>query len=166
MLGWAPSNSSFKRMSPHVIFVEEETQTWLEGVQANAPTVYPRLTAGQSRRCWPAQDRLGQPLLLAGRVRRTPPQVSFPQQDAGNIVMLAGAGVTTHGTRKVNAERPSNGCSATPKLVCPEHFEYPTRPGPRLIRMCQHSRWSGWLMSARTLRHWPHTATASIIEIQ
>ena len=44
MLGWAPSNSSFQA---HVsalrhIWGEEETQTWLEGVQANAPAVYPK----------------------------------------------------------------------------------------------------------------------------
>ena len=41
-IGWAPTNASFQAMvtGMRVIWGEEETRTWLEGMQANAPVVY------------------------------------------------------------------------------------------------------------------------------
>ena len=41
-IGWAPTNASFQAMvtGMRVIWGEEETRTWLEGMQANTPVVY------------------------------------------------------------------------------------------------------------------------------
>lgn len=41
-IGWAPTNASFQAMvtGMRVLWGEEETRTWLEGMQANAPVVY------------------------------------------------------------------------------------------------------------------------------
>lgn len=41
-IGWAPTNASFQAMvtGMRVIWGEDETRTWLEGMQANAPVVY------------------------------------------------------------------------------------------------------------------------------
>ncbi len=45
-IGWAPTNASFQAMVAAMIALEgrEATEAWLEGVQANAPRVYPSNT--------------------------------------------------------------------------------------------------------------------------
>ena len=45
-LGWAPTNGSFQAMitAMRVMWGEERTREWLEGVQANEPRVYPKNT--------------------------------------------------------------------------------------------------------------------------
>ena len=45
-LGWAPTNGSFQAMitAMRVMWGEERTGEWLEGVQANEPRVYPKNT--------------------------------------------------------------------------------------------------------------------------
>ncbi len=45
-IGWPPTNASFQAMvtAMRVLWGEDETREWLEGIQANAPTVYPKNT--------------------------------------------------------------------------------------------------------------------------
>ena len=45
-IGWAPTNSSFQTMVTGMrsLWGEEETKKWLQGIQANEPTVYPKNT--------------------------------------------------------------------------------------------------------------------------
>ena len=45
-IGWAPTNASFQTMvtAMRALWGEEKTQQWLEGVQANNPTIYPKNT--------------------------------------------------------------------------------------------------------------------------
>ena len=46
-LGWAPTNASFQTMvtAMRVLWGEERTREWLEGIQANEPQVYPNNTS-------------------------------------------------------------------------------------------------------------------------
>ena len=136
MLGWAPSNSSFQA---HVsalrhLWGEEETKTWLEGVQSNAPAVYPKNSpqvkaadAGQLKIGWVNHYYLHK----LGKADSSAKNFSFPQKDAGNIVMLAGAGVTAHSTHKSNAERLIGWLLSenAQNWFAQNTFEYPTRPG-------------------------------------
>ena len=45
-IGWAPTNASFQTMvtAMRALWGEEKTQQWLEGVQTNNPTIYPKNT--------------------------------------------------------------------------------------------------------------------------
>ena len=45
-IGWAPTNASFQTMvtAMRTLWGEEKTIEWLEGVQANNPTIYPKNT--------------------------------------------------------------------------------------------------------------------------
>ncbi len=45
-IGWAPTNGSFQAMATamRVLWGEERTRDWLDGLQANDPTVYPKNT--------------------------------------------------------------------------------------------------------------------------
>ncbi len=45
-IGWAPTNASFQTMvtAMRALWGEEKTTEWLEGVQANNPTIYPKNT--------------------------------------------------------------------------------------------------------------------------
>ena len=45
-IGWAPTNASFQTMvtAMRALWGEEKTTQWLEGVQANNPTIYPKNT--------------------------------------------------------------------------------------------------------------------------
>ena len=45
-IGWAPTNASFQTMvtAMRALWGEEKTIEWLEGVQANNPTIYPKNT--------------------------------------------------------------------------------------------------------------------------
>ncbi len=45
-IGWPPTNGSFQAMvtAMRVMWGEEETREWLEGIQANEPTIYPKNT--------------------------------------------------------------------------------------------------------------------------
>lgn len=45
-LGWAPTNASFQTMvtAMRQLWGEAKTRTWLQGIQANAPKVYPKNT--------------------------------------------------------------------------------------------------------------------------
>ena len=45
-IGWAPTNASFQTMvtAMRVLWGQDKTQQWLEGIQANDPTIYPKNT--------------------------------------------------------------------------------------------------------------------------
>jgi iron(III) transport system substrate-binding protein len=45
-IGWAPTNGSFQAMvtAMRVLWGEEKTRMWLEGIQANGPKMYPKNT--------------------------------------------------------------------------------------------------------------------------
>jgi iron(III) transport system substrate-binding protein len=101
-LGWAPGNGSFQA---HVSYLraawgEEETRTWLKGVKANAPKVFPKNS--------PQVAAVNDGGLEIGWVNhyylhrvdpngRKAANWSFPDAaDAGNVMMVAGMGRLSH----------------------------------------------------------------------
>jgi iron(III) transport system substrate-binding protein len=134
-LGWAPGNGSFQA---HVsalrhLWGEDETKQWLEGVMANEPKRYPK----NSPQVKAADDgELGIGWVNHYYLHRLDPDgrtavnYSFPSEDAGNIMMLAGVGIRKNSPNKEAAEK------VIEYLVSIEgqshftvnNFEYPTRP--------------------------------------
>ncbi len=136
-LGWSPTNGSFHA---HVSALrhgwgEEETRVWLQAVQANLPTSYPK----NSPQVVAAQDgaiELGWVnhyyLHRLSKDGRKAQNWSFPDsQDLGNILMVSGVGIRLGTPNKAAAE------AFVAWLLSPtvqnyfaqEGFEYPTRPG-------------------------------------
>jgi iron(III) transport system substrate-binding protein len=135
-LGWAPGNGSFQA---HVsalrsIWGEDETRRWLEGVKANAPTVYPKNS--------PQVEAAGAGAIDIGWVNHyylykfdhkalSVANHSFAPGDAGNIMMLSGAGVRKGSKNEAAALKV---VSFLVSETAQQHFaqetkEYPTRPG-------------------------------------
>ena len=134
-LGWAPSNGSFQA---HVsvlrnVWGEAETKTWLEGVLANEPKSFPKNS--------PQVKAANEGSLSIGWVNhyylhrvdsqgRTAVNYSFPNQDVGNILMVAGAGIRK-GSPNQDAAEKLLGYLVSPKgqsHFAINNFEYPTRP--------------------------------------
>ncbi len=138
-IGWAPSNSSFQA---HVsalrsLWGDEKTRTWLEQMKSLEPTVYPKnspqvkaVSSGEIDIGWVNHYYLH-------KLRAADPELkaanhSFAADgDAGNIMMLAGAGLVTHSDNTEEAlklieflvsEKAQNYFTQTV-------YEYPTRPG-------------------------------------
>lgn len=136
LLGWAPSNSSFQA---HVsalrnIWGEEETKAWLQGVKANEPTVYPK-NSPQVKAVDSEQLRIGWVnhyyLHKLDNPETTAKNFSFQSKDAGNVLMLAGAGVLAHSTDTDDAERLIAWLvsDTAQNWFAQNTYEYPTKTG-------------------------------------
>ena len=111
-LGWAPSNSSYQA---HVsalrsLWGEEKTKAWLAGIKANEPTVYPKnspqvkaVSSGEIDIGWVNHYYLHK--LKAANPDLKAANHSFKAGDAGNVMMLSGAGITTHTKKSAAAEK-------------------------------------------------------------
>ena len=111
-IGWAPSNASYQA---HVsalrsIWGEEKTKAWLAGVKANEPTVYPKnspqvkaVSSGEIDLGWVNHYYLHK--LKAANPALKAQNHSFAAGDAGNLMMLSGAGITAHTTKLAAAEK-------------------------------------------------------------
>lgn len=135
--GWAPSNASLQAhlSALRSLWGEESTKAWLEQVKANDPKVYAKNGAiveavdkGEVAFGWVNHYYLHQ-LKAKGTVSKAR-NYSFPTAgDAGNVMMVAGAGVVKTTRHKAAAE------ALVKFLVSPEaqahyvkkNFEYPTR---------------------------------------
>ena len=135
-LGWAPGNGSFQA---HVsalrsVWGEERTRAWLQGVSANAPTVYPKNS--------PQVEAAGSGAIDVGWVNhyylyKFDHQAlgvvnhSFEPGDAGNLMMLSGAGIRAGSAQAEAAETVvAFLVSETAQQYFAEQTrEYPTRPG-------------------------------------
>ncbi|MFQ5878995.1 MAG: iron ABC transporter substrate-binding protein [Dehalococcoidia bacterium] len=100
-IGWAPTNASFQAMvtAMRVLWGEEQTRQWLEGIQANQPKVYPKNTpivaaagAGEIDVGFPNHYYLFRFLQERGE--------SFPARNyhlraggPGAVILVAGAGI-------------------------------------------------------------------------
>ena len=136
-LGWAPSNAS---MQAHVsalrhVWGEDKTAAWLKGVQAQAPTVYPKnspqvkaVSSGEIEVGWVNHYYLHK--LKAADPGLVAANHSFAKGDAGNVLMLSGVAVSKYAKHPGAAElfvafllsRASQAYFAS------EVYEYPTRP--------------------------------------
>ena len=135
MIGWAPSNKfSGACLCPSSHLGRRRDSNLARRGSGQSPAVYPKNSpqvkaadAGQLKIGWVNHYYLHK----LGKADTKAKNYSFPQKDAGNIVMLAGAGVTTHSTRKANAERLIEWLVSenAQNWFAQNTFEYPTRPG-------------------------------------
>ena len=112
-IGWAPTNASFQTMvtAMRVLWGEDKTREWLEGVQTNDPTIYPKNTpqvaavaAGEIDVGLVNHYYLFRFLAEEGDsfpARNYHPRAGGP----GAVVMVAGAGILSSGENRENAER-------------------------------------------------------------
>ena len=112
-IGWAPTNASFQTMvtAMRVLWGEDKTREWLEGVQANDPTIYSKNT--------PQVAAVAAGEIDVGLVNHyylfrflAEEGDSFPARNyhlraggPGAVVMVAGAGILSSGENRENAER-------------------------------------------------------------
>ena len=112
-IGWAPTNASFQTMVPamRVLWGEDKTREWLEGVQANDPTIYPKNTPQVAA---VAVGEIDVGLVnhyylfrfLAEEGDSFPARNYHPRAGGpGAVVMVAGAGILSSGENRENAER-------------------------------------------------------------
>lgn len=133
-LGWAPTNGSFEA---HVsalrhLWGEEKTKNWLQGVKANKPQVHPKNS--------PQVKAVDQGTLQIGWVNHyylhklnketSAKNYSFPSQDGGNIMMLAGMGIRKNSEQKEKAEKLIGYIlEQGQQYFIEKTFEYPTKKG-------------------------------------
>ena len=134
-IGWAPNNGSFQA---HVsalrhIWGEEETKEWLKGVQVNTPKVYPK-TCHKSEplmkencKIWVNHYYLHQ----LDKENINAKNYSFPKQDGGNIMMLAGMGIRkgSKNTKEATQLLQWMISEKAQAYFANRNYEYPTRPG-------------------------------------
>jgi iron(III) transport system substrate-binding protein len=138
-LGWAPQNSSFQA---HVsalrsLWGDEKTADWLQAVQALEPTVYPKnspqvqaVSNGEIDIGWVNHYYLHK--LKAADPSLAAANYSFSELgDAGNLMMLSGAGILTHSDDpELALQLVSFLVSEKAQLYFTEKvYEYPTRAG-------------------------------------
>jgi iron(III) transport system substrate-binding protein len=112
-IGWAPTNGSFQAMvtAMRVLWGEDKTRQWLEGIQANEPMVYPNNTS--------VVEATGSGEVEVGFVNhyylyRFLEEIgeSFPARNhhlpdggPGSLVLVAGAGILETSENRENAEK-------------------------------------------------------------
>ena len=112
-IGWAPTNASFQAMitAMRALWGQDKTREWLEGVQANDPSVYPKNTpqvaavaAGEIDVGFVNHYYLFRFIAEEGD--------SFPARNyhprgggPGAVVMVAGAGILSTSENRENAEK-------------------------------------------------------------
>ena len=135
-IGWAPNNGSFQA---HVsalrhIWGEKETKEWLKGIQANTPKVYPKnspqvraVDEGKLEIGWVNHYYLHQ----LDKENTNAKNYSFPKQDGGNIMMLAGMGIRkgSKNTKEATQLLQWMISEKAQAYFANRNFEYPTRPG-------------------------------------
>ena len=112
-LGWAPTNGSFQAMvtAMRVLWGEEKTTEWLEGIKANEPGIYPKNTPQVAAAAAGEIDvglvnhyylhRFLQEEGDAFGARNYHPTGGGP----GSLVMVAGAGILKTSQNRENAEK-------------------------------------------------------------
>ena len=112
-LGWAPTNGSFQAMvtGMRIHWGEAKTKTWLEGIMANEPIVYPKNTPQIQAA---ADDEIQFGMVNHYYLHRfiADKGESFAARnhylnngDAGSVVLVSGAGILDVSDNKSNAER-------------------------------------------------------------
>lgn len=138
-IGWAPSNASFQAMvtALRATWGEEQTREWLQGIQANNPTVYPKNT--------PIVEGVANGEIDVGFVNHyylyrflSEQGESFPARNyflpsggPGSLLMVSGAGILTNGENSENAQRFINFLLSIPgqQYFASQTFEYPLIEG-------------------------------------
>ncbi|MDJ0757587.1 MAG: iron ABC transporter substrate-binding protein [Ardenticatenaceae bacterium] len=142
-IGWAPSNGSFQAMVTALrsVWGEEQTRTWLEGIQANNPTVYPKNT--------PIVEAVGNREVTVGFVNHyylyrflTAEGDQFPARNyflpsggPGSLIMVSGAGILNTAENGENAQRFVEFLLSVPgqQYFAAQTFEYPLVEGVNTV---------------------------------
>lgn len=141
-IGWAPSNGSFQAMvtAMRATWGEEKTRSWLEGIQANNPIVYPKNTpivAGV------AAEEVDVGFVnhyylhrfLAEEGENFPARNYFlPGGGPGSLIMVSGAGILKTAPNAANAQRFINFLLSVPaqQYFAAQTFEYPVVEGVKI----------------------------------
>lgn len=138
-IGWAPTNGSFQAMvtAMRADWGDEKTQTWLEGVQANNPVVYPNNTpivagtaAGEVDVGFVNHYYLHR--FLAEEGDTFPARNYFlPGGGPGSLIMVSGAGILNSAQNPENALKFIEFLHSIPgqQYFASETFEYPLIEG-------------------------------------
>ncbi|MDA1347858.1 MAG: iron ABC transporter substrate-binding protein [Chloroflexi bacterium] len=144
-IGWAPSNGSFQTMvtAMRVMWGEERTRLWLEGIEANEPRVYPNntsiVTAVEA-----AEVNAGfvNHYYLHRFIQEEGEDFSarnYYTKDGGpgSLVMVAGAGVLETSENRENAEKFVRFLLSTvaQQYFASQTFEYPLIDGVNISRL-------------------------------
>ena len=112
-LGWAPTNGSFQAMitGMRIYWGEAKTKTWLEGIVANEPIVYPKNTP-QVQAAADQEIEFGMVNHYYLHRFQAEEGENFKAAnhylnngDAGSVVLVSGAGILDSSDNKDNAER-------------------------------------------------------------
>lgn len=134
-IGWAPTNASFQAMvtAMRATWGEEKTRTWLEGIEANNPLVYPNNTpvvagvgAGEIDVGFVNHYYLYR--FLAEEGEEFPARNYFlPGGGPGSLIMVAGAGVLKGSEHSENAQKFIEYLLSAPgqEYFASQTFEYP-----------------------------------------
>jgi iron(III) transport system substrate-binding protein len=138
-IGWAPTNASMQAhvSALRVLWGEEPTFKWLEGVKNNKPLSYPKNA--------PLVAAVGQGEILVGwanhyylyQLKKQNPNLPvanyhFPESGkAGNILIISGAGIHQHTNKTEQAQQLIAYLTGEKAQLffANESFEYPTRTG-------------------------------------
>ena len=112
-LGWAPTNGSFQAMvtGMRIYWGEEKTKTWLEGIVANEPIVYPKNTPQVAAA---AADEIQFGMVNHYYLHRflsaegddfNARNLYLSNGGPGSLVMVAGAGIVNTASNTDNAEK-------------------------------------------------------------
>lgn len=135
-LGWAPGNASFQAHVSHLrhTWGEEETKNWLLALKENAPASYPK-NSPQVKACAKGELTIGwvnhyylHKLKTDGFKAKN---YSFPEDDGGNVLMVAGAAIRKGSKAQAAAKTLLDYLlSETIQSQFAERsFEYPVVPG-------------------------------------
>ena len=112
-LVWAPTNGSFQAMvtGMRIYWGEEKTKTWLEGIVANEPIIYPKNTP-QVQAAADQEIEFGMVnhyylhRFIADKGESFAARNHYLSNgDAGSVVLVSGAGILDVSDNKDNAER-------------------------------------------------------------
>ncbi len=143
-IGWPPTNASFQTMvtGMRMLWGEEETRQWLQGIQANEPAIYPKNTptvaaaaAGEIDVGFVNHYYLYRFLAEEGdsfAARNYHPRSGGPEA----LVMVAGAGILETSENRENAEKFLEFMLSTvaQQYFAGQTFEYPLVDGVKTQR--------------------------------
>ena len=143
-IGWPPTNASFQTMvtGMRMLWGEEETRQWLQGIQANEPAIYPKNTptvaaaaAGEIDVVFVNHYYLYRFLAEEGdsfAARNYHPRSGGPEA----LVMVAGAGILETSENRENAEKFLEFMLSTvaQQYFAGQTFEYPLVDGVKTQR--------------------------------
>lgn len=146
-IGWAPSNGSFQTMvtAMRVMWGEDRTRDWLEGIEANRPRVYPKNTpivaateAGEVDVGFVNHYYLHRFIQEEGEDFSA--RNYFTKEGGpGSLVMVAGAGILETSGNRENAEKFVHFLLSlvAQQYFASQTFEYPLIDGVNISRLLE-----------------------------